>query len=260
MLTVVTGGKAAPGATVTAWALTIAWPRPVIVLDCDPAGGDMVAGMLPGRLSQEQGLMTWATATRGNSSARSGASALPKHAVAFEGAPHAWLVPGFSTAMQASAMSEDGWTRLSQALGAAAEVLSRDVIVDTGRLSAVTGWPLLRRADRVLLCVRPSVRSVRAALDGVERIRHECGDTTNVGAVVVGSGPYGVQELVEALEVPVVAELPEDRRAAAAFSDGAAISSRALGRSGLVRAAGGLARRLCEQHGGVGAAAARGIA
>ena len=43
MLTVVTSGKAAPGVSTSVWALALSWPRPLLVADCDPAGGDLAA-------------------------------------------------------------------------------------------------------------------------------------------------------------------------------------------------------------------------
>jgi hypothetical protein len=47
----------------------------------------------------------------------------------------------------------------------AIEILQRgrDVLVDAGRMVTDRGcWPVLQAADRVLLAVRPSVRSVHA--------------------------------------------------------------------------------------------------
>jgi len=60
----VLAGKAAPGATTVAAALTLSWPGPVILVDADPAGGDVMAGLLPGRASTESGLLSWSVAGR----------------------------------------------------------------------------------------------------------------------------------------------------------------------------------------------------
>ncbi len=60
----VLAGKASPGATTVAAALTLTWPRPVLLVDADPAGGDVVPGLLPGRVSTESGLLSWSVATR----------------------------------------------------------------------------------------------------------------------------------------------------------------------------------------------------
>jgi SAF domain len=60
----VTGGKAGPGATTAALALGLSWPGAVLLVDADGAGGDMVPGMLPGRVGTERGLLSWLVATR----------------------------------------------------------------------------------------------------------------------------------------------------------------------------------------------------
>ena len=246
MLTVVMGGKASPGASVTSWAMTLGWPRPVLAVDADPAGGDLMVGMLPGRVRADHGLMTWAATTRGGMSLIRAAEELPKHSVTFTEAPGAWLMPGFATAMQGLSMTEEGWARLAGALERADGVLGRDAIVDCGRVGAAhTAWPVVRAAHRVLVCVRPSVRSVRGAQECVERVRHERGDTESVACVVVGSGPYSQAEISGALEVPVAVHLPWDVAAAAAFSDGQSMTARMLARSRLVRTAGAWARETC---------------
>ena len=103
---------------------------------------------------------------------------------------------------------------------------------------------MLRAADQVLLTVRPSVRSVHAAQDAVRRLRQELGDLTTVTALVVGDGPYSAGEVAEALELPLVGVLPEDRAAATVLSDGGRMSVKSMRRSSLMRAATSLASKL----------------
>ena len=105
-------------------------------------------------------------------------------------------------------------------------------------------WPVLRAADRVLLAVRPSVRSVHAAQDAKQRLRHELGDLAKVTALVVGVGPYSAGEVAKALDLPLAGTLPYDRTAAQALSDGAVVSPKTLQRSALLRAASSLAKTL----------------
>jgi hypothetical protein len=38
--------KGSPGVTVSGLALTLTWPAPVLLAECDPAGGDLAAGFL----------------------------------------------------------------------------------------------------------------------------------------------------------------------------------------------------------------------
>ena len=46
-----------PGVTTTALALALTWSRPVIVAECDPGGGDVLAGLFAGHLSAPRGLL-----------------------------------------------------------------------------------------------------------------------------------------------------------------------------------------------------------
>ena len=67
MLIAVAADKGAPGVTTTALALAAVWPRPVLLAECDPAGGDLVY-RLPGegsdRLDPRRGLLSLAVAAR----------------------------------------------------------------------------------------------------------------------------------------------------------------------------------------------------
>lgn len=66
-LIAVAADKGAPGVTTTALSLAAVWPRPVLLAECDPAGGDLVY-RLPaadgGRLDQRRGLLSLAVAAR----------------------------------------------------------------------------------------------------------------------------------------------------------------------------------------------------
>ncbi len=249
MLTAVTSGKSAPGVTTSTWALALSWPGPLIAADCDPAGGDMAAGLLPGRVSQDRGLLSWSAAARRDRPASGGASMLAAHAVELPEAPGVWLLPGFTNATQGYSFTDEVWERLALVLERSAAATGRDALVDTGRLvGQPANWPVLRAADRVLVTVRPSVRSVHAALDLTGRLRDELGDLSKVAALVVGDGPYSAREVASALGLPLAGTLPTDRPAAAALSDGAQATMRSLQRSALLKAAGGLARNLAAGH------------
>lgn len=253
MLTAVTSGKSAPGVTTSTWALALCWPRPLIAADCDPAGGDMAAGLLPGRVSQDRGLLSWSSAARRGTPALSGASMRPAHAVELPEVPGVWLLPGFTNATQGYSFTDEVWERLASALERSEAALGRDALVDTGRLVGQRAtWPVLRAADRVLVTVRPTVRSVHAAQDIAGRLRDELGDLSKVSALVVGDGLYSATEVASALRLPLAGRLPIDRQAAAALSDGAQATMRTLQRSALLKAAGGLARTLAAASSRVG--------
>jgi hypothetical protein len=245
MLTALTSGKAAPGVTTSTWALALSWPRPLLVADCDPAGGDMAPGMLAGRVSVDRGLLSWSTAARHDLSATAAAVLLTEHAVQVPEQPQVLLIPGFATATQGSSFSTEVWERLAVALAQSAAPLGRDVLVDAGRLVADRGcWPVLRAADQVLLAVRPSVRSVHAAQDATQRLRQQLGDLSTVSILVVGDGPYSAGEVADALQLPLAGVLPDDRTAAAVLSDAGTASLKTMRRSALLRAATSLAVEL----------------
>lgn len=247
MLIVVTSGKASPGVTSLTWALGLTWPRPVLVADCDPAGGDMAAGFLAGRVTSDLGLVSWSAAARREASAVDGAELFARHVAALPEHPGVWFLPGFTNATQGRSFTTDVWERLAHAVGQSRAQLGRDAIVDAGRLTADRGshWPLLRAADRVLLTTRPTVRSVHAAREALTELRYELGDLDKVRTVVIGKGPYPATEVTAALGLPLEACIPDDRAAAAYLSDGIGAGlGRALRRSPLLQSASELSTRL----------------
>src|SRR3954447_20025481 len=248
VLTVVTSGKAAPGVTTSTWALALSWPGPLLVADCDPAGGDMAPGLLARRVGLDRGLLSWSPPPRRGLAATAAATLLTEHAVQVPERPQVSLLPGFATATQGTSFTPETWERLAPALSSGA--VGRDVLVDAGRLVTDRGcWPVLRAADRVLHTVRPSVRSVHAAQDAAQRLRSELGDLAKVAALVVGDGPYSASEVAGVLQLPLAGVLPYDRTAAEILSDGAPSSPKTLRRAALMRAASSVAGKLADSTG-----------
>lgn len=249
MLTVVTSGKAAPGVSTTVWALALGWPAALLVADCDPAGGDLAPGYLGGRVAIDRSVLTWATATR-RSHINDATSQLTGHVITVDEQPteagggQKWLLPGVHNPSQGASLAAGGWQRLASSLAQAQAAFGRDVLVDAGRLGPASPMPLLPNADRVLLTVRPTIRSVHCARVAAAQLVEELGDLTRVAAVVVGDGPYPPAEVAASLGVPLAAHLPADPAAAAALSDGLTAGVRNLGKTKLVRAARELAMQL----------------
>jgi hypothetical protein len=243
VLVTIVSGKAAPGVTASTWALALGWPRPVLAVDCDPAGGDMAAGLLLGRLQADRGVLSWSAATR-RLPALDAATVLAEHAVALPEAAQVWLMPGFQNGVQAGALEAGGWDRLAQALERTA-VADRDVLVDVGRLSAGSCWPVIGVADRVVLVCRRSGRSIHAARNAAAMLQTRLGDLAAVDLLVVdASGPYEASSIAQELRVPLLGILPVDYAAAAVLCDGAPGGLRGVTRSKLVRAARRIARVL----------------
>ena len=60
-LIVLAADKGAPGVTTAAVALGAVWPRPVLLAECDQAGGDLVY-RLPGEGAEDGGMLNPARA------------------------------------------------------------------------------------------------------------------------------------------------------------------------------------------------------
>jgi len=238
VLVVVTGPKTSTGTTTTAAALALRWPRPVVLVDCDPAGGDVVPGLLPGRAPADRGLLSWAAQSRGLP-AVAAARLFQQAAVGLPERADLWLVPGFTARPQARSFTAETWELLASALEVSSEALGMDSLVDVGRLvhEEVVAWPLLLAANQIVLTVRRTVRSVHAAQVALTLMRTRMPVDTVGLLVIVGDGPYSAEEIAATLGLPLAGTVPEDRRTAAVLSEGAAAGERALRRAPLLRGA-----------------------
>lgn len=242
MLIALCSAKGAPGVTTSALALTMSWPRSVVLAGLDPAGGDVLAGYGRAQLTAG-GLAELELAAR-----RGGmAQLLDAHLLQLDAAGRARLLPGLADA--ATARHVD-WDRLAAAL-ASVEERAVDVLADSGRLRA-EHFPaaVVRRAAAVVVVTGSTLRAVRSAARAVTELRDEgTGLVPGAGALaalVVGPGePYGEGEIGEALGVPVIGVLPRDAKAAVVLSDGAP-AGRLFSQSPLLRAARSTAVRLIE--------------
>ncbi len=245
----VMAGKAAPGATTVAAALTLSWPGAVLLVDADPAGGDVMPGLLPGRATTDTGLLSWLVATR-HLAAMDATAVLAEHAVSLPEAGDAWVLPGLQGPGQAGVLASGGWARLTTSVERCRPVLNRAVIVDIGRLSDLSGWPVIAACDVVLLVVRPTARSVQGATGAVQLLRRRLGDLDRVRLVVSGAGAYPPDQVADVLgfeRADRVDQIPADPRAAAALVDGSTSTVFGLTRTRLVRAAAQLTERIAAQ-------------
>ena len=168
----------------------------MLLVDADPAGGDVLPGLLAGRAGAERGVLTWATATR-RTSALEAVTATEAHVVALPEAPQVWVMAGLTSPVQAGGVVP-GWARIAQALSRVPVVTGRDVIVDAGRLGESSCWPLIAAADRVGLVARGTARSVTATVSALEMITAKVGDVEGVWLLSVATGPYSPGEVADA--------------------------------------------------------------
>ncbi|MEN8649736.1 hypothetical protein ABCR94_03530 [Streptomyces sp. 21So2-11] len=240
----IAGCPGAPGVTTTALALLLTWPleqgRRVILAECDPDGGSVLAGALAGRTPGPYGLRNIAVADRQGQLGEAFWRQLID--LSDEGTDRL-LLPGLTDPAQASSLAYT-WDKLAAMFaGIERSSISHDVLVDLGRSGAFGPSAVIaRKADSVLMVVRPTLRGMHAALPRVQALRadlQESGTGADALAVVmIDSGPYTAHEVSKQLGVPVVMTLPHAPRAAAVLSDGRD-GGRRFARSDLLRAARG---------------------
>jgi hypothetical protein len=178
--------KGAPGVTTTAVALGAVWPRPVLVAECDQAGGDLVY-RLPaagpdgsaqggGMLNPSRGLLSLAaTARRGLRPDQIG-----EHCQRLVGGLD--VLVGITNAEQAQGMTWL-WGPLGRAFAGLGSV---DVLADCGRLAAGTPLTgLLREADLVVLVTRPTLEQVAHLRERVAALGREPRGGPPIGIIVL---------------------------------------------------------------------------
>ncbi|MFB7666653.1 hypothetical protein ACFC1R_22330 [Kitasatospora sp. NPDC056138] len=238
----VVGGPGAPGATTGALALLLAWPlqpgRRVLLVECDPDGGAVLAGALEGRVEAVYGLRNLAVADRRGLLAQSLWEQLIDLSPAGNG--ERLLLPGLTDPAQAPGLAYT-WEPLVETLHAL-EPQGYDVILDLGRSGAAgAGAVLARRADVVAVTLRSTLRGLSSARPRLAALREEL-DASGTGAdalglLLVAEGPYPAAEVSRQFALPVLGLLPYAPRFARVLSDGGDTTDRRFVRSELMRTA-----------------------
>jgi hypothetical protein len=153
-LIAVAADKGAPGVTTASVALAAVWPRPVLLAECDPAGGDVVY-RLPGadgtRLDPRRGLLSLAVAAR--------RGLLPHQVWEHTQKLHGGLdvLAGVTSAEQGAGL-EALWDMVG---GLLSRIPQADVIADCGRIGRDGPfYDLLAEAEAVVLITRASLAEV----------------------------------------------------------------------------------------------------
>ena len=228
-----------PGVTTTALALSLGWPGQVILAECDPSGGDILAGLFAGHLPARNGLL--ALAIEAGQNPEAAAAALWPQLIELDDERGRLLLAGISDPRQGSGLAPV-WAMLAAMLAAQ----PADVIADCGRLDAGGGpLPVIAAAGLAVLVLRPSLRQVSKARARVDMLAQMLGGAERVALLLVGEGTHSPREISRALGVPVACTLPYDPRAGAVLSDGTG-SRRGLQARPLVRAAGPAGHALRE--------------
>ena len=201
-----------PGLTTTALALTLTWPRPIILAECDPAGGDILAGLFAGHLRAPRGLLGLAFETGLVMSAGAGG-----HLAPLDGSGSRMFLAGLSDPRQAPGLAP-AWPAIARTLASQ----PCDVIADCGRMDAGAGQPasVVAEAELVAMVMHGSLRQIAAARPRIEMLAHVRGGPERIGLLLVGDKGHSPAEISRTLGVRVLARIPSDARTAAVLSDG----------------------------------------
>jgi hypothetical protein len=194
--------KGAPGVTTAAVALGAVWPRPVLVAECDPAGGDLVY-RLPGEhgmLDPAKGMLSLATEAR---------RGLRPEQIA----PHTQrLVGGLDVlAGLTNAEQSKGLDWLWSPLGRSFAILPGvDVLADCGRLGPGAGLlDLLREADLVVLVTHATLEHVAHLRERISQLSADLPQQRAQLGVIVVADPRGYRgSLTEVERVLAQSKLP----------------------------------------------------
>jgi len=217
------------GATTTAVALARCWPRPVVVVEADPAGGDLAArygvATSPGLVdlaatpeSHPAGLRSFIQNLGGvDVVAAPVASEVTRAALEALGPDHHW------------ARSVDDGT---------------DILVDCGRLPLPpTPVPaVIEAATIAVLLVRPTAPGVVSLRQRLVSLPEQIRQRTVV--VLVGDRPYPAVEVAAAIGIPVTGVIADDPVAAAALGSAEPVR---MSRSALFRSAALVAEALAAR-------------
>jgi hypothetical protein len=232
--------KGSPGLTTVLSALAAQWPggRPLLVVEADPAGGDLATRL---GLGGDIGLMTLAAEGRRELTPE----LVWQHAQPLPGSSGSHVLAGPASAEQASAALSALSGRLARRL---AELDHVDVVADCGRLDPGSpAMALVRAADLVVLVARPSASQLHHLAGRVQAL----GTAVPVGLLLVGDRPYGVVEAARAVGAEPLGTVADDARAADLLAGGR--GGRALRASGLLRTARTVAEALATRLGPLGA-------
>ncbi len=243
MLIAVGSVKGSPGVSTFCLALAARWPgtgRRVLV-ECDPAGGDLAARY---GLPLSPGLVSLAAAHRGAGvSTQAPMESVWWHTHVLPGGLSVLVAPpgGVQTRAALSTLAAAGAHPLVQAAADPEAV----VIVDAGRLDAGSAaLGLVRAADQLLLLSHATGSDLAHLAARLEELR---GWSGRVGLLLVGDG-YPDAEVTRELGMPVMARIPRDPVEAATLTGRTPPRRRSFTRATLSRTAAKVAIVLATSH------------
>lgn len=234
-LILLTSLSGSPGVTTTAVGLTMAWPRPVLLLEADlskPSG--VLPGYLRGQWPHDSGLAPLTvTQQRGELTPRS----IQMQTKRLGDAKH--MIPGFRNVIAGTGASAAFWGAIASQLTAMSGNAA-DIIVDAGRWGVEDPRAaLMRAADATIILARtglPDIATVHARRNELTDILEPVGRGESASLLLIQAQhePFSESEVRKHLNLRILGRLANDPRTAAVYSDGAELTRRAR-RSSLQR-------------------------
>lgn len=218
-----------PGITSTAIALTLAWPRPAVLIEADTSKpSTVVSGYMRGSVSSHHGLtaLTQIHGVHGIDRNALWESMLPL-ASDIDDIPegHNKYVLAAHSNPDVAAASSSFWSSLSTHLPNLSEGI--DVIIDLGRWNGSSDYRngLLSTADWAFFGTRLSLQSVaalRSRIDAAIELRTSHGhlDHHSILGYSVPAGGYPLAELARFFNVRSSGTIPFDPRWGAVYAEG----------------------------------------
>ncbi|MGL5826817.1 MAG: hypothetical protein ACRCYU_18700 [Nocardioides sp.] len=239
--------KGSPGVTSTALALAAVWPRPVVLLEADPAGGDLAyrcRAAHGGPVYAQKGLLRLAAAVRGG---LPGTDVVTNESQLLACGVN--LVQGVTSAAQTRGFVGI-WPTIAQGC-VSSEV---DVIADLGRLDRTSPvMPLAQAATYLLPVASTTLESVMHLAEGLQDVMGGLAQVgaVNIAPVLVGTDSTAARDTADLDEVlhrgglPTLPakSMPVDQKALVRLEQGEKVSGR-LGRTLLLRGAKAIAASL----------------
>lgn len=241
MIATLTTASSAPGATTLALALTLAWPRPAILLE---ANLGQVSAILPGYYA---GGTPAGWGLTGLVLAAQDGSLAPEtlRAQSQEIGPDKRVIPGLAMLGQADGARQ--YMGDIAALMGAISSAGTDVIIDAGRCSSTTPRDIFAASDVVAVVTGSRLPDMIAARSLAPSLAATPDSVTTTGVIAVRPGqPFPADEVASVAQLPLIGSIPDDATAAAHLSTGA--DFRGYDRSRLAGAAASLAIKLVSTN------------
>lgn len=209
----VASGSGSLGATTLSVGLALTWPRPVVLVEADPAGGSAIlAGYCTGLA--RPGLSELVLAQRHHQLA----AELPSRLFPLADS-NASLLPGLRSHQQAASLL-GVWDTLLGALRDLEVETGVDIVVDAGRLGMVgSPEPFLTESDVTVVLTGTGLPELARVRTWLPRLQE--GASGELRLIVAGRvRPYSTSEISKTLGVTVLGEVAWDPDAARYWSHG----------------------------------------